>query len=128
MSEPIRVLIVDDSPQVREGLRNLLPLAAEAASLRLEIVGEAGNGREAIAETVGRNPDVVLMDLEMPVMDGCAATRVIKESHSSIRVVAMTVHGDPIARQRARQAGVDEYVVKGAPMPELIRAIRGSLA
>jgi len=125
---PIRVLIVDDVPQVRLGLMTLLPLAAEAAGVQLEVVGQAGNGNEAIEQAIALSPDVVLMDLEMPELDGYAAARAIKACRPSTRLVALTVHGDPQARHRAREAGVDVFVEKGAPMPVLMQAIGGSLA
>lgn len=123
---PIRVFIVDDVPEVRRGLRTLLPLVGETMDLELEIVGEAGNGDEAISQAIALNTDVVLMDLEMPEMDGYAATRAIKARRPSIRVVALTAQADPAARQKAREAGVDEFVEKGAPMPVLMQAIRAT--
>ncbi len=124
---PIRVLIVDDMPQVRQGLLTLLPLAGEAAGLQLELVGEAGNGNEAIAQAIALCPDVVLMDLEMPEMDGYAATQAIKAVRPSTRVIALTVHGDTAARHKAHEAGVDELIEKGSPMPLLMQTIRGGV-
>jgi DNA-binding NarL/FixJ family response regulator len=124
----IRVLIVDDMPQVRQGVRTLLPLAGQVADLPLEIVGEAGDGNQAIEQAMALDPDVVLMDLEMPEMDGYAAAQAIKACRPAIRVVALTVHGDPAARRKAQEAGVDAFVEKGAPMPVLMQAIRGSLS
>jgi DNA-binding NarL/FixJ family response regulator len=122
---PMRVLIVDDMPQVRQGLCTLLPLAGEAAGLPLEIVGEAGDGKEAIQRTAALHPDVVLMDLEMPELDGYAATQAIKAGRPATRVVALTVHGEPQARQRAQAAGVDAFVDKGAALPLLLQAMCG---
>jgi NarL family two-component system response regulator LiaR len=124
---PIRVLIVDDMPQVRQGLRTLLPLAGQAAGLQLELVGEAGNGNEAITQAIALGPDVVLMDLEMPEMDGYAATQAIKAVRPSTRVIALTVHGDAAARHQAQEAGVDEFLEKGSPLPVLMQAIRGNV-
>lgn len=122
----IRVLIVDDSLQVRQGLHSLLPLAAEAADLQLEIVGEASHGREAIERAIALGPDVVLMDLEMPELDGYAATQAIKACLPATRVVALTVHSDSATCHKAREAGVDEFVEKGGPLPLLMQAIRRS--
>ena len=119
----IRVLIVDDMAQVRRDLCTVLPLAGQAAGMEIEVVGEAGNGQEAIQQAAALRPDVVLMDLEMPVMDGCEATRQIKASSPDCRVIALTIHGDETARQRAIQAGVDDFIVKGAPMDSLIHAM-----
>ena len=119
----IRVLIVDDMAQVRRDLRTVLPLAGQAAGLQLEIVGEAGNGQEAIWQAEALHPDAVVTDLEMPVMDGYEATRQIKARYPACRVIALTVHGYEAARQKAIQAGVDVFIVKGAPVETLVQAI-----
>ncbi|PWB62606.1 MAG: hypothetical protein C3F14_09695 [Deltaproteobacteria bacterium] len=119
----IRVLIVDDMAQVRRDLCTVLPLAGQAAGLEIEVVGEAGNGQEAIAQAAALRPDVVLMDLGMPVMDGCEATRQIKACSPDCRVIALTIHGDETVQQKAAQAGVDDFVVKGAPITSLIQAM-----
>ncbi len=119
----LRVLIVDDVPQVRQELRGLLQLTGE-----LEVVGEAANGLEAISQAEALRPDVVVMDLEMPVMDGYEATRQIKTRRPACRVVALTIHGGETERQRAFQAGADSFVVKGAPLETLMEAIRNAPA
>ena len=119
----IRVLIVDDMAQVRQDLRTVLPLAGQAANLQIEIVGEAGNGQEAVQQAASLQPDVVLMDLEMPVMGGYEATRQIKACSPDCRVIALTIHSDETVRQQASQAGVDDFIVKGAPMDSLIHAM-----
>ena len=113
-----RVLIVDDSPQVRQELRTLLTLAGD-----IEIVGEAADGLEAIRLAEALQPEVVLMDLEMPVLDGYEAARQIKSRWPACRVVALTVHGYEAARQKASQAGVDVFLVKGASVETLVQAI-----
>lgn len=113
-----RVLIVDDSPQVRQELRTLLPLAGD-----IEIVGEAVDGQDAIHLAHALQPDVVLMDLEMPVLDGYEATRQIKASFPSCRVVALTVHGHETDQQKASQSGVDVFLVKGGSVETLVQAI-----
>jgi DNA-binding NarL/FixJ family response regulator len=113
-----RVLIVDDSPRVRQELRTLLPLAGD-----IEIVGQAADGQEAIRLAMALQPDVVLMDLEMPVLDGYEATRQIKASSPSCRVVALTVHGYEAAWQKASQSGVDVFLVKGVSVETLVQAI-----
>jgi DNA-binding NarL/FixJ family response regulator len=113
-----RVLIVDDSPQVRQELRTLLPLAGD-----IEIVGEAADGQEAIQMAGALCPQVILMDLEMPVLDGYEATRQIKVLSPSCRVVALTVHGDESARQKAMQAGADLFLVKGVSVKALVGAV-----
>ena len=119
----VRVLIVDDMAQVRQDLRTVLPLAGQAAGLQIDVVGEAGNGQEAVQRAMALEPDVVLMDLEMPVMGGYEATRQIKGRWPSCRVVALTVHGYEAAQQQALQAGVDVFIVKGAPVETLVQAI-----
>ncbi|MEJ2736360.1 MAG: response regulator transcription factor, partial [Anaerolineae bacterium] len=94
------------------------PLAGD-----IEIVGEAADGREAIRLAQALQPDVILMDLEMPVLDGYEATRQIKAVFPSCRVVALTVHGYEAARQKAVQAGADVFLVKGASVETLVQAI-----
>jgi DNA-binding NarL/FixJ family response regulator len=116
----LKVLIVDDVPQVRRELGNILPLAGA-----IEIVGEAANGCEAIRQAEALGPQVVLMDLEMPVMDGYEATRQIKARCPSCRVIALSVHAYQAAQQRAIQAGVDDFIVKGASVETLVQAILG---
>ena len=118
-----RVLIVDDNPQVRHELATLLPLAGP-----IEVAGTAADGREALHLAETFRPEVVLMDLEMPEMDGCEATRQIKARVPACRVVALTVHDDETSRWRAGQSGVDEFLVKGASIESLVRAILGPRA
>jgi DNA-binding NarL/FixJ family response regulator len=113
-----RILIVDDNPQVRRELRTLLPLAGD-----LEVVGEAADGAEAIRLAEVLRPDVILLDLQMPVLDGYAAARRIKGHRPACRVVALTVHDDETTRQKASQAGVDVFLVKGSPLGTLVEAI-----
>jgi len=113
-----RLMIVDDIPQVRADLSTLLELAGD-----IEIVGEASNGSEAIAQAASLKPDAILMDLEMPLMNGYEATRRIKEELPACRVIALTVHGYPEARQRACQAGADAFIIKGEPLAALLKEI-----
>jgi DNA-binding NarL/FixJ family response regulator len=115
----IRILIVDDLERVREGLRTMLELVGD-----LGCVGQAGSGREAIQLVEQLAPDVVLIDLEMPEMDGLEATRRIKANHPGIGVVMLTVHEDAGHRERAAEAGVDAFVAKGAAFETLLAAIR----
>lgn len=115
-----RVFIVDDMPQVCRDLRQLLELTGE-----VEIVGEAANADDAIRLAAELAPDVVIMDVEMPGMDGFEATRQIKERGLAPRVVILSVHADPENVDRARAIGADEFVVKGANFKILVRAILG---
>jgi len=119
----IRVLLVDDMAQVRQDLRTVLTLVGG-----IEVVGEARNGLEAIGQVEALQPEVVLMDLQMPVMDGFEATRRIKTSCRACRVVALTVHAGEAERQQALQAGMVDVVVKGAPLEVLLRAIWAAAA
>jgi DNA-binding NarL/FixJ family response regulator len=114
----MRILIVDDVTEVRKDLRTVLTL-----SCPVEIVGEAEDGLEAIEKVRALHPEVVLMDLEMPHLDGYQATQQIKAEDPACRVIALTIHGYEEARQRAFQAGVDAFVVKGEPMENLVNAI-----
>ena len=113
-----RVLIVDDVEQVRLDLRTLLTLTGE-----LEVIGEAANGLEAVSLTEALKPDVVLMDLEMPVLDGYAATHQIKTRFPPCRVIALTVHDYEAARTEAQRSGVDAFLVKGAPLESILQTI-----
>ena len=115
---PTRVLIVDDMAHVREDLRTALTLAGE-----ITIIGEAANGAQAIQLTEELHPEVVLMDLEMPVLDGYEATRQIKTNVHPCRVVALTVHGYDEARTIAYRSGVDAFIIKGEPVETIIQTI-----
>jgi DNA-binding NarL/FixJ family response regulator len=117
----IRVLIVDDAASVRRELRTVLGLAGE-----IEVAGLAEDGAQAVEMSAQLEPDVVLMDLEMPVMDGCEAARRIKAARPSTRIVALTIHDDPKSREQAAQAGTDDFIVKDVSTRELLRAVRGS--
>ena len=113
-----RILIVDDNAEVRRELRTLLPLAAD-----LEVVGEAADGLEAVHLAEVLRPHAILLDLQMPVLDGYAAARRIKDRWPACRVVALTVHDDEATRQKASRAGVDVFLVKGSPLGALVDAI-----
>ena len=115
----IRVLLVDDADEVRRDLCTLLSL-----SEGLVVVGEASNGSEAVCQIGALQPDVVLMDLEMPVMDGYESTRQIKTCFPSCKVIALTVHDYEAARLKAKQSGVDAFLVKGAPIESIILTIQ----
>ncbi len=122
----IRILIVDDLSEVRDGLRTLLTLAAEKTAAVIEVVGDGRNGEEALLQAKELHPDVILMDLEMPILDGFAATCQIKKQWPAVRVVILSVHSSAEIRQRAKAAGADSFVEKGAPLEDLITAILSS--
>jgi DNA-binding NarL/FixJ family response regulator len=113
-----RLMIVDDVSKVRTDLRTLLGLSGD-----IEIVGEAGNGIEAITLAANLQPDVILMDLEMPLMSGYEATRRIKDQLPTCRIIALSVHGYPEARQHAQSSGVNAFIVKGEPVSNLLNEI-----
>ncbi len=119
MEQKIRILIADDRLPSRDGLR-----ALAATWPWVEVAGEAGDGREAVQQVEACCPDVVLMDIRMPLMDGLAATRIIKERWPRIRVVILTMY--PVYHTEALSAGADAFLVKGCPTEEMLRAIIGS--
>lgn len=114
----IRVLLVDDATRVRDDLRTLLTLSGA-----IEIVGEAENGLEAIQQFEALLPEAVLMDLEMPEMNGYEAIRWIKTHEPDCRVIALTVHDYEEAQKQAKEAGADAFVVKGAPLETILQEI-----
>lgn len=117
--EKIRVIIVDDVAETRENVRKLLQFEAD-----IEVVATARTGREAIQQAGETSPDVVLMDINMPDMDGITATEVIRQKMPSVQVVVLSVQGDPNYMRRAMQAGACDFLTK-PPMPdELVSGIR----
>ena len=121
----VRVVIADDEPRGRRALKVLLSAVtldpAGNNALRVEVIGEAANGQQAVELAAKRQPGVVLMDLHMPVMDGLQATRAIKSQQPGVRVVVLTIDGNQ--RQNALAAGADAFLLKGCPAKELLAAI-----
>jgi DNA-binding NarL/FixJ family response regulator len=115
----IRILIVDDQALFREGLRTLLSVQAG-----LEVVGEAGNGEEALRQADALKPDVILMDLQMPVMDGAVATRRLKARPSDAKVIVLTTFDDDENVFEGLRAGAVGYLLKDTPSAKLVEAIR----
>ena len=115
----IRVLLADDHHLMREGLRALL-----AREPDVELVGEAGNGREALSLVEQLRPDVVIMDVAMPDMNGMEATHRLKESLPDVRVLALSMHADKRFVRQMLLAGAAGYLMKGCTFEELVRAIR----
>jgi NarL family two-component system response regulator LiaR len=122
-SNPIRVMIVDDHPMVRKGLATFLKIKPD-----LQLVGEAGNGREALEQCEQVQPDVILMDLVMPEMDGPAATRAVRERWPQVQVIALTSFQEKELVQGALQAGAISYLLKNVSVEELAAAIRAAYA
>jgi DNA-binding NarL/FixJ family response regulator len=117
--EPTRLAIVDDHEIARDSLRDMLEDVRD-----IEVVGEAANGREAILLCSRLRPDLVLMDVRMPEMDGLAATREIKQKHPEISVMMVTMHENPDYLLEALKVGAAGYVLKDAPRQEVVTAVR----
>ena len=116
---PIKVLLVDDHAVVRDGIRARLESSAD-----FEVVGEAVNGREAIQKTGDLNPDVVLMDISMPVMNGMDAARQLRSSFPDLKVIILTMHEHKEYIQGVIRCGAQGYIVKDVSAQEMISAIK----
>ena len=119
----IRIFVVDDHPVVREGLRRVLE-----ADSNLELVGEASSGEEATEQVVLRRPDVAIVDISLPGIDGAQTTRLIKQLSPHVKIIALSVHEDRSFMRDLFEAGASGYVVKRAPLGELVHAIRTVVA
>lgn len=115
----IRVLLVDDHELVRTGFRLIL-----ADNPEIQVVGEAGSGEDALSQVRVHNPNLVLMDVNMPGIGGIEATRKIKQKFPDTQVIAVTVHADAPFPEQLHEAGALGYVTKGCPANELFEAIR----
>lgn len=116
MQTKINVLIVDDQPRARQSLRALLGTLPQVAS-----IGEAGNGLEAVQSIEESQPDVVFMDVRMPVMDGLEATRRIKACWPQVRVIVLSLYAE--SADEALAAGADAFVGKGEPPERLLKVL-----
>ncbi|HEY5670692.1 MAG TPA: response regulator transcription factor [Anaerolineales bacterium] len=123
-TDNIRVLIVDDHAVVRQGLRTFLELQDEATSLPITVVGEASNGSQAVDQARLLQPDVVLLDLVMPEMDGVEATSRIIEKSPHSRVIILTSFGEEDKVIPAIQAGAQGYLLKDIAPNDLVQAVR----
>ena len=117
----IRVLVVDDHPVVRSGLVGMLDIEDD-----LQVVGEAGDGVEALARVAALAPDVVLMDLRMPLLDGASATQRIVAEHAGTRVLVLTTYDTDADIVRAVEAGATGYLLKDTPRSVLVDAVRAA--
>jgi len=115
----IRILLVDDHAVVRQGFRMIL-----AAQEDMEIVGEAGNGREAIAKAAELHPDVVVMDVAMPELNGIEATRRLAETSPQTRVLALSMHKDSVYVREILRAGARGYLLKDSIDVDFLTAVR----
>jgi NarL family two-component system response regulator LiaR len=123
LGERIRILIVDDHAMVRQGLRTFLELQ-DSSTLPIEVTGEAANGLEAVNLAKQVQPDIVLMDLVMPEMDGLQATPKILEASPKSRVIILTSFGEEDKVLPAIRAGAQGYLLKDIPPTELVQAVR----
>ena len=119
MSAPIRLLLADDQALVRGALVALLDLESD-----LEVVAEVARGDEVLAAVEQHRPDVALIDVEMPGMDGIAATAAVRAEHPEVRVLIVTTFGRPGFLRRAMQSGASGFVVKDTPAAQLADAVR----
>jgi len=119
---PIRVLIVDDHPVMRDGLR-----AAVDSEADMQVVGEAGNGAEALDAFRALQPDVTLMDLQMPVVDGLQAITAIREEFPLAAIVVLTTYPGDARVTRALTLGASSYLLKTARREEILDALRGAM-
>ncbi|MCI4656308.1 response regulator [Cryobacterium zhongshanensis] len=115
----IRVIVADDHPIVRGGIAMLLGAAGD-----IEVVGQAGNGEEAVALAAALDPDLVLMDLRMPLLDGVAATALIVAANERTRVLVLTTYESDDQILAAIAAGASGYLLKAAPQAEIIEGVR----
>jgi NarL family two-component system response regulator LiaR len=121
LAQPIRVMLVDDHTMVRRGLATFLSVFDD-----MELAGEAENGKEAIRRCAESPPDVILMDMAMPEMDGVTATRAIRKQFPAVQVIALTSFKDSELIKNALEAGAISYLLKDVSADELARAIRAA--
>lgn len=115
-----KVLVADDHPLFREGLRSFIDLQDD-----MEIIGEAGNGIEAVEKAFVLTPDVVIMDIKMPELDGISAAKQIRAKHPGIGIVVLTTFEQEYEITECIKAGINSYLLKDAPPQDLLKAIRG---
>lgn len=116
----LKVYLCDDVPEFRALMRGVL-----ATETDMEIVGEAGDGKAGVRGVAALHPDVVLLDLSMPELDGLQALPLMRESVPDVRVVVLSGVSAPSVRDQALAQGADAYVQKGAPFAEIVAAVRG---
>ena len=119
MMAKIRILVADDHTVIRRGIVGLLNTQPD-----MEVVGEAGTGREAVAKTEATSPDIVLLDVAMPELNGLGATRTIKSQWPNVQVLILTMHDREDYLFQALRAGASGYVLKGADTEDLLAAVR----
>ena len=120
MNEKLRLMIVDDNPHARKALAALISMQGWAT-----VVIEASNGKDALQKIESQTPDMVLMDVQMPVMDGLQATGIIKNRWPQIKVIVLTIYDE--YRSQAHQAGADAFLIKGCPTEKMMSSIQDLL-
>src|SRR5947209_10064244 len=123
MATPIRILLADDHTVVRDGLRALLERQPD-----MEVIAEAGDGRECVRMAETHDPNVVLMDVAMPVMNGIEATRRILAANPETGIVMLSMHQDESYVLRSLKAGAKGYLLKDSPREDVLEAIRAAAA
>jgi two-component system, NarL family, response regulator LiaR len=118
-TRPIRIILADDHVMLRQGTAELLRRQAD-----IDVVGEAANGQEAVTLAQQTQPDIVVMDVRMPVLSGIEATRIIREQLPQVQVLVLTAHDDDQYIFSLLQAGASGYLLKTAPINDLLKAIR----
>ena len=119
MTDPIRILVADDHPVVRDGLAAILSTQPD-----FQVVGEAGTGTEVVQQATSLKPDVILLDLEMPELDGVQALTQLRQSYPEARAIVFTAFDTDERILGAVQAGAQGYLLKGVPREELFKAVR----
>ena len=122
-TKPFRILLADDHVTVRQGLKLLIDNEPD-----MDVVGEASDGSEAVHKARELSPDVVVMDISMPGVNGLAATRALRQIRPDVKIVTLTRHGDQAYLQELLRAGVSGYVLKRSAPTELLHAIRAAAA
>ncbi len=118
----IKILLADDQPLVRQGLRMRLKVEQD-----FEVVGEAGDGYAVLQLAEQLTPDVVILDVEMPGMDGIAAAGALRKNHPEMTLIMLSIHDDPQVRARAARAGANAFLSKRTDEEALLEAIRQSI-
>ena len=119
MSKKIRILLADDHAIVRQGFRLILTQQQD-----MEVVGEAGDGEQAVRLTIELNPDLVIMDIAMPQVNGVEATRLLRENCPDCKVLILSMHKDPVYVRETLRAGAKGYILKDSLDKELLVAVR----
>ncbi len=119
MTDKIRILVVDDHPIVRSGIKAILDMESD-----IEVIGEATDGEEAVAKALKLVPDIVLLDISMPRMDGLEAAYQLRASNANIKILVLTMHENEEYALKFLKAGVHGYVTKGDTSSKLLTAIR----